>query len=83
MPEEILHNLSIKLAQVTTNLESIQKDIAEIKTKLAGSDSKAGLVLDVDRLKSAMALQRAITWVLFTATIGTVVSLLSDYLLAK
>lgn len=52
-----------EVAVLTEQLKTVGEDVREILTALKGSDSKPGLILDVDRLKQNDARR---TWLLRT-----------------
>lgn len=51
-------------------LDAIHDDITWIKAALSGEGDKAGLIIDVDRLKRSRATTIAILWLAFTTVIG-------------
>lgn len=61
-------------------LEGMSNDVKEIKAVLLGSDSKPGMVLEVDRLKRSRAFVNAVLWTFFTASVGTGITVLAAYL---
>lgn len=64
----ILHTEQTKHGML---LERLCEDVHEIKICLMGtSDSRDGLLFDVDRLKRTSATIKAVLWVVFTAILG-------------
>lgn len=60
-----------EVAVLTEQVKTVGEDVREILTALKGSDSKPGVILDVDRLKQNDARR---TWLLRTL-IGAIVVL--------
>lgn len=67
-------DLHVEQTRQAIILDQLSSDTKEIKEVLVGSDKRKGLVVDVDRLKQANRLTKAIFWVLFTTIVGAAAS---------
>jgi len=78
------HDLHTEQTKQGMLLERLCEDVHDIKICLMGtSESREGLLFDVDRLKRAGAMTKAILWVVFTAVIGIGATALGAAFLGK